>query len=101
MLLAARALGLGASLTTLYLPSEKEAEAAPGLAPGVHSCALLPIGYPMDSLGRSAVSLSPMSYLRTDGVRFTRPDRSQGGDYVCSGLQMALALAVAEPHRGA
>src|ERR1700756_4826931 len=31
MLLAARALGLGATLTTLYLQFEKEAEAAPGL----------------------------------------------------------------------
>jgi nitroreductase len=35
MLLAARALGLGATLTTLYLNFEKEAEAALGLPPGV------------------------------------------------------------------
>jgi nitroreductase len=42
--LAARALGLGATLTTLYLQFEKEAEAALGLPPGVHSYALLPIG---------------------------------------------------------
>jgi nitroreductase len=47
MLLAARALGLGATLTTLYLQFEKEAEAALGLPPGVHSYAVLPIGYPM------------------------------------------------------
>jgi nitroreductase len=33
MLLAARALGLGATLTTLYLQFEKEAEAALGLPP--------------------------------------------------------------------
>jgi len=45
MLLAARALGLGATLTTLYLQFEKEAEAALGLPPGVHSYALLLIGY--------------------------------------------------------
>jgi nitroreductase len=37
MLLAARALGLGATLTTLYLNFEKEAEAALGLPPDVHS----------------------------------------------------------------
>jgi nitroreductase len=37
MLLTARALGLGATLTTLYLQFEKEAEAALGLPPGVHS----------------------------------------------------------------
>jgi nitroreductase len=51
MLLAARALGLGATLTTLYLQFEKEAEAALGLPPGVHSYALLPIGYPMGRFG--------------------------------------------------
>jgi nitroreductase len=51
MLLAARALGLGATLTTLYLQFEKEAEAALGLPPGVHSYALLPIGYPMCRFG--------------------------------------------------
>jgi nitroreductase len=51
MLLAARALGLGATLTTLYLQFEKEAEAALGLPPGFHSCALLPIGYPMGRFG--------------------------------------------------
>src|ERR1700760_975807 len=51
MLLAARALGLGATLTTLYLQYEKEAEAALGLPQGVHSYALLPIGYPMGRFG--------------------------------------------------
>ena len=51
MLLAARALGLGATLTTLYLSFEKEAEAALGLPPDVHSYALLPIGYPMGRFG--------------------------------------------------
>ena len=45
MLLEARALGLGATLTTLHLVFEKEAEAALGLPPNVHSFALLPIGY--------------------------------------------------------
>jgi hypothetical protein len=45
MLLAARALGLGAPLTTLYLQFEKEAEAALGLPRGVHSYAPLLIGY--------------------------------------------------------
>jgi len=50
-LLAARALGLGATLTTLYLQFEKEAEVALGLPPNVHSYALLPIGYPMGQFG--------------------------------------------------
>ena len=51
MLLAARALGLGATLTTRHLLYEKEAEAALGLPPGVRSYAILPIGYPMGKFG--------------------------------------------------
>jgi len=51
MLLAARALGLGATLTTRHLLYEKETEAALGLPSGVHSYAILPIGYPMGRFG--------------------------------------------------
>ena len=51
MLLAARALGLGATLTTRHLYFEKDSEAALGLPPGVHSYAILPIGYPMGNFG--------------------------------------------------
>jgi nitroreductase len=51
MLLTARALGLGATLTTLYLNFEKEVESALGLPPDVHSYALIPIGYPMGRFG--------------------------------------------------
>ncbi len=51
MLLAARALGLGSTLTTRHLLHEKEVEAAMGLPPGVHSYAILPIGYPMGKFG--------------------------------------------------
>jgi hypothetical protein len=71
MLLAARALGLGATLTTLYLQFEKEAEAALGLPPGVHSYALLPIGYRWAALGQSAVSRSPMSSTKIGGASLT------------------------------
>ena len=51
MLLAARAVGLGATLTTLYLNFEKEVETALGLPSGMHSYALVPIGYPMGRFG--------------------------------------------------
>jgi nitroreductase len=51
MLLAARALGLGATLTTRHLLFEKESEKALGLPAGVHSYAILPIGYPMGRFG--------------------------------------------------
>ena len=51
MLLAARALGLGATLTTLHLLFEQEAEAALGLPQGVHSFAILPTGWPRGKFG--------------------------------------------------
>lgn len=51
MLLAARALGLGASLTTRHLFYAEEAERALQLPPGVLSYAILPIGYPMGNFG--------------------------------------------------
>ena len=60
MLLAAQALGLDATLTTLYLRFEKQPETAFGLSPGVHSYALLPIGYPMGRSGQSVVLRLPM-----------------------------------------
>src|SRR3546814_7932868 len=59
MLLAARALGLGATLTTRHLLFEKDSEAALGLPPGVHSYAILPIGYPMGRFG--PVGRGPLS----------------------------------------
>ncbi len=50
MLLAARALGLGATLTTLFQYSE-EAEAMLGVPDDAHSYAILPIGYPLGNFG--------------------------------------------------
>jgi nitroreductase len=51
MLLTARALGLGATLTTRHLLYETEVEGILGLPPGVHSYAILPIGYPVGRFG--------------------------------------------------
>ena len=51
MLLAARALYLGATLTRCICSSRRKAEAALGLPPGVRSYALLSIGYPMGRFG--------------------------------------------------
>ena len=51
MVLATRALGLGTTLTTRHLLYERETEAALGLPPGVHSYAILPIGWPMGKFG--------------------------------------------------
>jgi nitroreductase len=51
MLLAARALGLGSTLTTRHITHEKEVDGAMGIPPGFHSYAILPIGYPMGRFG--------------------------------------------------
>ena len=51
MLLAARALGLGATLTTVYLAYDKESDAAFGLPEGIGSYAILPIGWPVGRFG--------------------------------------------------
>ncbi len=51
MLLAARALGLGASLTTRHLFFAEESERALQLPEGVLSYAILPIGYPLGNFG--------------------------------------------------
>jgi nitroreductase len=59
MLLAARAVGLGATLTTIHTIFAKEADAAFGLPEGIQSYAILPMGYPMGNFGpvrRTALS---------------------------------------------
>jgi nitroreductase len=72
MLLAARALGLGATLTTLYLSFEKEVEAALSLPSDVHSYALIPLGYPMGRFGPvRRVPLADVVY----GDRWDQPYR--------------------------
>ena len=71
MLLAARALGLGSTLTSRHLRHEKEVEEILGLPPGVHSYAILPIGYPMGNFG--PVRRGPLAdvvYLDKWGERY-------------------------------
>jgi len=51
MLLAARALGLGTTLTTRHTGYGKEVDAIFGLPSGLHSYAILPIGWPMGRFG--------------------------------------------------
>jgi nitroreductase len=47
VLLACRAVGLGASLTTVHRAFGDELDAWLGLPPGCPTCALLPIGWPI------------------------------------------------------
>ncbi len=51
ILLAARALGLGATLTTRHLIYEKEVDQILGLPPNAETFAIIPIGYPMGRFG--------------------------------------------------
>jgi nitroreductase len=59
MLLAARALGLGSTLTTRHTGYAKECDEAMGIPAGYHSYAILPIGYPMGRFG--PVGRGPLS----------------------------------------
>ena len=52
VLLACRAVGLGASLTTLHRHYGDEIDAFLGLPPDRPSCALLPLGWPIGRYGR-------------------------------------------------
>ena len=61
MLLAARALGLGSTLTTRHIGYAKECDEAMGIPPGFHSYAILPIGYPIGRFG--PVGRGPLSEI--------------------------------------
>jgi nitroreductase len=52
MLLAARGLGLGSTLTTRHLFYEKEINEILGMPANAETFAILPIGYPMGRFGR-------------------------------------------------
>jgi len=52
ILLACRAVGLGASLTTAHVSFRDELDPWLGLGPDTPSCALLPIGWPIGRYGR-------------------------------------------------
>ena len=50
-MLAARALGLGATLTTVYRPHDAELKQLLGIPDGVETMALILIGYPQGKFG--------------------------------------------------
>ena len=94
MLLAARALGLGATLTTLYLQFEKEAE-WPRSAYRQTSTHMLCCrsATRWDGLGRCAEPRSPMSSMKTSAaIRLTR---------ICSGLPPFMIAAASNAGRKA
>jgi nitroreductase len=72
MLLAARALGLGATLTTLVLRFAQEIGAALHLPSDARAYALLPIGYPLGRFGPVRRSIDNVVYEDRWGEPYTR-----------------------------
>jgi nitroreductase len=72
MLLAARALGLGSTLTTRHMIYGAEVDAILGLPEGVKSFAILPIGYPEGRFGPvSRAPLETFAHRETWGRPFS------------------------------
>jgi nitroreductase len=72
MLLAARALGLGATLTTLFQYEEEDAEAMLGVPEDARSYAILPIGYPLGNFGPVArVALEDVVFADQWGAKWS------------------------------
>ena len=64
--LAARALGLGATLTTWHLVLESEFKAVLGIPRSVHTFAVIPVGWPRGRFGPVARH-APADVLHRDG----------------------------------
>ena len=71
MVLACRAVGLGTTLTNRHMFFQKEVDKALGLPEGVHSYAILPIGYPMGKFGPvKRAALADVVYQDKWGQRY-------------------------------
>ena len=73
MLLAARALGLGATLTTRHLLHAADVDAILGLPDGVRSYAIVPVGYPVGRFGPVRRSTDNVVFADRWGVPRVRP----------------------------
>lgn len=74
ILLACRAVGLGASLTTVHRAHAEEIDTFLGLSANTPSCALLPIGWPAGRYGRPPRKPvdDVLFFDRVEGVNVTR-----------------------------
>ncbi len=52
ILLAARGLGIGSTLTTIHRFRDRQVKELLGIPPGVETAALIPLGYPLGKFGR-------------------------------------------------
>jgi hypothetical protein len=69
LLLAARALGLGATLTTVYRTHEAEVKQLLGIPETVETMALIPIGYPVGKFGPPPALPRTVTYWEKWGGR--------------------------------
>src|SRR5271156_6864899 len=71
LLLAARALGLGATLTTRHMLYEREVDEILGLPKEARTFAIIPIGYPLGNFGPvSRVPIDDVTFLDRWGRKF-------------------------------
>src|SRR5215469_1564814 len=71
MLLAARALGLGATLTTRHLLYANEVDQILGLPPEAKTFAIIPIGYPLGNFGPlSRAPVEQVTFLDRWGAKY-------------------------------
>lgn len=74
VLLACRAVGLGATLTTLHLMYEQEIKARLGIPDDVEAAAMIPIGYPLGRFGPTTrTPVQDVTYWDAWGQQRGRP----------------------------
>lgn len=74
ILLACRALGLGATLTSITTQYEEEIKAILGLPESITTYALIPIGYPMGRFGPvTRVPVEQVTWRNCYGTPFSKP----------------------------
>ncbi len=78
ILLACRALGLGATLTSITTQYEEEIRVILGLPEYITTYAMIPIGYPQGRFGPvTRVSVEQVTWRNRYGTSFTKPENTQ------------------------
>lgn len=78
ILLACRALGLGATLTSITTQYEDEVKAILGLPEYISTYAMIPIGYPVGKFGPVArVPVEQVTWKNRHGTPFVKPGRTE------------------------
>jgi nitroreductase len=74
LMLAARALGLGTTLTTLHRAHEEDVKQLLGIPDGIETMALIPLGWPKGKFGEGVrLPVEKVTYWDTWGTTIERP----------------------------